>query len=250
MPSDDRNVPTPPSAHPEATLRALREDASAPYRRAGPYAYHFARGKLRADPMFRAILERGLLRQSTHVLDLGCGQALLSAWLLAAERCYARGAWPIGWPEAARAPQVRGIELKAREVSRARCALGEACNVTQADIRCAAFGSADAVVMVDVLHYLRVDAQRDVLRRVRAALPSGGLLLLRVADAAAGLRFRITSCVDKFSMLTRGHGLVTTYCRSVEEWRTLLRDFDFESEAVPMSQGTPFANVLLIARAR
>jgi SAM-dependent methyltransferase len=249
MSGNNPHTPRSPT-HPKVALRALLDDASEPYRRAGRYAYHFARGKLRADPMFRAILERGLLRQCRQVLDLGCGQGLLSAWLLAAERCYARGDWPVGWPEAAQAPQVRGIELKEREVDRARCALGRACDVTQADIRSAAFGSADAVVLVDVLHYLRVEAQRDVLGRVRAALPSGGLLLLRVGDAAAGLRFRITSCVDKFAMLTRGHGLVTTYCRSVEEWRMLLREFDFESEAAPMSQGTPFANVLLIAHAR
>jgi SAM-dependent methyltransferase len=200
--------------------------------------------------MFRAILERGLLQGRGQVLDLGCGQALLFAWLLAAERRCTRGTWPATWPAVTRAPQVRGIELKAHLVNRARRALGHACDVTQADIGSAPFGAADAVMMVDVLHYLPEDAQRTVLQKVRSALPANGVLLLRVGDAAAGPRFFITSCVDKFAMLTHGHGLINTYCRSVTEWQALLREFDFDSEATPMSEGTPFANVLLIAHAR
>ena len=195
-------------------------------------------------------MEQGLLLQSTQILDLGCGQALLAAWLRAAARCWQRGTWPTQWPAARGSPQVRGIELKAREVARARCALGEHCDVTNADIRSAAFGSADAVVILDVLHYIDADAQRDVLRRVRAALPAGGLLLFRVGDAAAGLRFRVTSWVDKFAMFAHGHGWIMTCCRSVPEWRELLSDCGFDSAATPMSHGTPFANVLLIAHAR
>jgi hypothetical protein len=44
--------------------------------------------------------------------------------------------------------------------------------------------------------------------------------------------------------------LVSAYCRSVAQWRILLGECGFESEAVPMSDGTLFANVLLIAHAR
>jgi hypothetical protein len=35
----------------------------------------------------------------------------------------------------------------------------------------------------------------------------------------------------------------------VAQWRVLLNECGFDSEAKPMSQGTPFANVLLIAHA-
>jgi hypothetical protein len=50
-------------------------------------------------------------------------------------------------------------------------------------------------------------------------------------------------------MLTRGQGLVALHCRSIEQWRQLLRDCGFDTRAEPMSHGTPFANVLLIALA-
>ena len=60
---------------------ALIDRASEPYRGAGAFAYNFARGKLRSDPVFCALLERGLLLGRGHILDLGCGQGLLAAWL-------------------------------------------------------------------------------------------------------------------------------------------------------------------------
>jgi SAM-dependent methyltransferase len=228
---------------------ALLDAACEPYRNAGLFAYYFARGKLRADPVYRAILEFGLLQGRARVLDLGCGQGLLAAWLRAAERCYERGSWPRAWPPAPQTLSTRGIELKARDVERARCALGPASEVSQADIRSAAFGVADAVVILDVLHYMAPHAQLEVLQRVRAALPPRGLLLLRVGDAAAGLRFRYGQWSDRLVMLLRGHALVGQHCRSVAQWRGLLRECGFDSEAKPMSQGTPFANVLLIAHA-
>ena len=79
---------------------ALIDRASEPYRNAGLFAYNFARGKLGGDPVFRAVLERGLLVGRGHILDLGCGQGLLAAWLRAAQLCYQSGAWPQGWPPA------------------------------------------------------------------------------------------------------------------------------------------------------
>jgi len=229
---------------------ALLESASAPYLVCGRYAYRFARGKFRHDPAFRAILEHGLLLGRRRILDLGCGQGLLAAWLQAAERCHAHGRWPQRWPPPPTGVSIRGLELRALDVERARRALGTGVEVLQADIRSAEFGSADAVIMLDVLHYLSAEAQRQVVRRVRAALPSGGLLLLRVGNPAGGIRFRFSQWTDRTVMLARGQGWMRLHCRSIAHWRGLLRECGFDSKAVRMSEGTPFANELLIAHAR
>ncbi len=85
----------------------LLDQACEPYRQAGRIAYHLARGKLRGDPVFRAILELGLLRGYPRILDLGCGQGLLAAWLRAAAHCYERGTWPEGARGRAGAPRAR-----------------------------------------------------------------------------------------------------------------------------------------------
>lgn len=229
--------------------QALIDTASAPYRKSGLFAYFFARGKLRSDPVYRAILELGLLRNRARILDLGCGQGLLTAWLRAARRCWSDGKWPASWPEPTNPVAIRGVELMACDVERGRRALGSSYDVVHSDIRHIDFGDVDAVVILDVLHYIPLPAQVDVLERVRRSLPQGGLLLLRVGDASQSLRFRLTQWSDRIILLARGHRHSTVYCRSVAEWTDLLTQLGFSSIATPMSHGTPFANVLLVAEA-
>ena len=69
------------AAPPRADWPALLDAASAPYRRAGPFAWRFARGKLGMDPVFRYLLCEGLIPPHAHVLDIGCGQGLLASLL-------------------------------------------------------------------------------------------------------------------------------------------------------------------------
>ena len=232
--------------------RGLVSAACRPYLRAGPglFAYCFAWGKLRGDPVYRAILERGLLLGRPHILDLGCGQALLTAWLRAAARTQDSGRWPDHWPAAPRPLSIRGVELMARDVERARRALGPDIQIETGDIRELDFGKVDAVVALDVLHYMAPGAQRDVLNRARKSLSTGGLFLLRVSDAESGLRHRYSHWVDTVVMAARGHGGIALHCHGVAEWQSILRESGFESEVQPMSQGTPFSNVLLVAHAR
>jgi hypothetical protein len=51
-------------------------------------------------------------------------------------------------------------------------------------------------------------------------------------------------------LLFRGRASVATHCRSAAQWRELLCECGFEVQATPMSQGTHFANVLLIGYAQ
>jgi len=48
----------------------------------------------------------------------------------------------------------------------------------------------------------------------------------------------------------RGHRLGTLYCRPLSAWLDALDKLGFVVEAQSMSEGTPFANVLLVARLR
>jgi hypothetical protein len=143
---------------------------------------------------------------------------------------------------------LRGVDLAARDIERARHALGG--DFAVGDIRTADYGSADAIVMLDVLHYMPREAQVAVLRRVRATLPAGGLLLTRVGDADGGLPFRFSHWFDKVVMAARGRGFGPLYCRPLREWLTLLGDCGFRTDTLPMQAGTPFANVMLLAYAR
>jgi SAM-dependent methyltransferase len=246
-------------AAPSASVRpgswpGLVDLASAPYRQAGRFAWYFARGKLGRDPVFRAMLERGLLPARARVVDLGSGQGLLASLLAAVDQLAGRpGGWPAGWAPAPAQARYLGVELMPRDVARARralWALGERARFVCGDMCATDLPPADAVVILDVLHYVPHAAQEALLGRVRDALAPHGRLLLRVGDAAQTGGFRISQWVDRVVTLVRGHRVPPTFCRPLSEWVALLEGLGFHVEPLPMSQGTPFANVLLVADLR
>jgi SAM-dependent methyltransferase len=234
---------------PTQAWTSLLDTASAPYRSAGRFAWRFARGKLGMDPVFRHLIEQGHIRPGARVLDIGCGQGLLASLLTSSAALAQQGRWPSAWPPAP--TRVTGIELMPRDVERARTALaslGERAQFVCGDMRHTEFPSVDAVVILDVLHYISVDEQNQVLARVRAALPAGGLLLLRVGDASARRGFAISQWVDAVVTRIRGHRVLPQFGRTLAEWSAQLVQLGFEVRSQPMSAGTPFANVLLIAK--
>lgn len=231
--------------------KRLFDSAVAPYVPAGKFAMHFARGKLSGDPVFREILQRGLIASGTHVVDIGCGQGLLSAWLLAAGDMASDTDWPKDWGTAPRNVSVKGIELMPADVERAKTALKQHANrftFEVGDMCTAAFDKAQTVAILDVLHYVPYAAQEDVLARVRDALSPNGLLILRIGDAAGGWGFKVSNWVDSVVFFMRGHKSSRLYCRSLSEWTTVLQKIGFDVETKPMSEGTPFSNVLMLAR--
>ena len=232
-----------------ATWRSLVGEASAPYRRSGRFAWHFARGKLRWDPVFVHLLSRGVIAPRTRVLDIGCGQGLLASLLGAAARVARDGRWPSGWAEPPLDVRVRGIELQRRNVERARDALGDAAEIVCADMRSAPFAEADTVVILDVLHYVSEPEQDAVLARVRAALPPGGRLLMRIGDASSRAGFAASRWVDRVVTFVRGRGFAPLAGRTLAAWHARLEQLGFAVASEPMHAGTPFANVLIVATA-
>ena len=223
--------------------------ASAPYRAAGHFAYHFARAKLTHDPVFEALLAQGLLSRRAVILDLGCGQGLLAALLLAARAASDSGAWPVHWPPSPQPSVVRGIELVDADRCGARNVRWGAAP-SSSPAMCAGWisvapTSSSFSTCCTTLAYAD---QRAILERAHRALTATGVLLLRVADAAGGVGFALGKLVDRLMLLAGGCGIDRLHCRTAGEWRALLSATRFDSEIVPMSGGTPFANVLIVAK--
>ena len=101
-----------------------------------------------------------------------------------------------------------------KDVDRARVALGYRAEFALGDICNADFGKSDVVIILDVLHYISYEAQEDVLRRIRASLPTGGTFITRIGDAAGGLPFHYSNWVDRTVFFLRGHRLNRIYCRT------------------------------------
>ena len=218
-------------------FRTLAKDAASIYPARDRFGRHFAFGKLTRDPAFAYLLRERLIPVEGSVLDLGCGQGVLAALLVAARAIPKR---------------YTGIDLMQRDVDRAmhvaRAAPEADIKFVTGDIRTTPFPAADAVVVLDVLHYVDYEAQAEVLERVRESLSRGGVLLLRVGDESPGLRFRYTVAIDRLVMALRGHRLERLYSKPVARWRAELEALGFSVTPAPMSEGTPFANVLLVAR--
>ena len=225
----------------------LLDAATAPYRTGGRFTYHFARGKLSRDPVFAFMLREGLIGENADVVDIGCGQGLLASLLTAAAKATH---WPKEWSAAHPLKGYFGIDLMQADITRATAALNHLSprvRFAQGDMCEYAFPACDVVVILDVLHYVPIDAQNAVIDRAIAALRANGRLLLRIGDERGGLGFAVSQWVDRVVTRIRGHRVTPTFCRPLADWVQLLQDKGLNVQAIPMHEGTPFANVLLRA---
>ena len=239
-----------PQAYHGRLHRALMTRASHRYRTGGRFSHGFARGKLWTDPLFIDLLRHGLLPSSGRLLDLGCGQAVLAAWLLAAEQQQAAGGWPDGWPAAPRLSALTCMELMPADVARAQQALADApqVDVRQANIITTPFPQVEVVTILDVLHYFDRQAQHQVLSKIRDCLTPGGRLVARVGNAGSGWRFELSRRVDQVVTTVRGHRWSDLYTQSAADWARDFQALGFETEVLASKGGPPFANTFVIGR--
>ncbi|MEO8278605.1 MAG: class I SAM-dependent methyltransferase [Ideonella sp.] len=236
---------------PDLAWRELMLAVQARYRNCGRFARSFASGKLAWDPVFRHLLEHGYISAGSRVLDIGCGQGLLASLLAGAEEAYRHAGWPAEWPQAPIDCRYHGLELMQRDVERANRALAVFRNrfrIDCADMVAAELPACDVVVILDVLHYVTPPNQQAVLARAHQHLAAGGRLLLRIGDMADRRGFAASQWADRIITAVRGHRVAPTFCRPLDEWTALLEAIGFTHvRSIPMSRGTPFANVLLVA---
>ena len=241
------NAPTP---EPSRAFRAAVERAAQRFRPAGHTPYHFARGKLGGDPIFAGVLRQGLIAPAARIVDIGCGQGVLAALLAEVE---VSSDWPTDWAPPPRGWTLAGFDLRRDAVAAGQRALSDLSarvQLTVGDARAMTLPPSDVAVIFDVLHYIDFAAQEAVLARVADSVVDGGRLLLRVGDAEAGWRFRVTLLGDWLITLVRGTPWPRFWTRPLTQWIALLERLGFDVDAQPMSEGTPFANVLLVATRR
>jgi 2-polyprenyl-3-methyl-5-hydroxy-6-metoxy-1,4-benzoquinol methylase len=192
----------------------------------------YVRGKLRWDPVFRAV-EPLLAASPRPLLDVGCGLGLLGQYLR----------------ESGFRARYLGIDLDARKIGEAQLAARNGL-----DLEFAA-GSATAlpefrgdVALLDVLHYLPAGHQQLALAEAAARVPPGGLLEIRNVVRDASWRFRVTVAQEHFSRALRWMRYPATHFPERDEIEAPLRATGFSTEVRPLWGRTPFNSYLFVAR--
>lgn len=218
--------------------------ASDRYVSASITAWEFARGKLRGDPVYRAVVFGGLLPSGGTLVDVGCGQGLALALLAEAAGMWRGGRWPADPPPLF--DRLIGIELRPRVAAMARRALAADAEVIAADARVRMPASCRAALFFDVLHMMPARDQEAVLQCAATALDPGGCILVREADAAAGGRFRAVMAGNWLKAAFSGNWRQTFHYRTRAEWSGLFAASGFVVDVRGAGEGTPFGNVLFV----
>jgi SAM-dependent methyltransferase len=202
------------------------------YRGCGRFAYGYVAGKLRHDPVYPALLSLAAREHFGGVLDIGCGRGQLGIALL----------------EAGLATQVAGSDRNGAHLRQAEQAAtglpfrAEARDLCQAQT----FPDCDTVLLVDVCYQLDTNSQMQLLRA--AARSAREKILIRTADPELGWRSTLTRGLEQFGRGFWPHSGALVNARPLPEIAAILHEAGFAITVMPCWQGTPFANVLMIAR--
>jgi 2-polyprenyl-3-methyl-5-hydroxy-6-metoxy-1,4-benzoquinol methylase len=213
-------------------LRSILDRTARRYRCCDRFTRHYVAAKLRTDPVHADILALAAQENFGRVIDVGCGRGQLGMALL----------------EAGLAESVLGLDCNDHAIGQARrAAAALAFHAETRDLaRDSSLGPADTVMMIDVLYQLEPAAQDALLRSAAGAAPRR--ILIRTQAPSRTLRFRAILAWERlFRPVWPAAGSHVNRL-SLDRLVNTLRDLGFASVIAPCSRGTPFTNVLLLAR--
>jgi len=124
--------------------------------------------KLELDPLTRAL--EAFDAPLGRVLDVGCGRGQFSLLLRELELT----------------DSVDGFDWDPRKANVAQVAAGADARYAVGDALTAELPPCDTLLLFDVLHYLELPAQRELVERLARSVGEGGRLLIREMDGHAG----------------------------------------------------------------
>ena len=202
--------------------------------------FHYVRTKLLGDPIAKLIADiagdtPGSLGE---IADIGTGRGQLPILLLELGR--ATKAWGVDWDadkiaaavKAAASPRDDGAALPVEFAA--------------GDARTCDPPAADTVLLIDLIHYFRIEEQDAILARAAAAVRPGGRLLVREADTERGLRSFATLLEELVFTALRFNRGERVKLRPAREIVARLEAAGLACAIRPAWGKTPFSNVLII----
>ncbi len=196
--------------------------------------YYYTLVKLRTDPLYPGAL--AALRGSTApVLDLGCGLGLFVHALRS---------------DGQRMPYF-GVDIDADKIARgrdiaARTGLADT-RFEVLDLGAGMPAHAGSVAILDVLQYLSLERQRELLDSAIAMLVPGARMVIRTGLADASRRGRTTRITDRLAHTIGWMQEVPKQYPTRERLLAQLEGAGLSPEFRPLYGNTPFNNWLVVA---
>jgi SAM-dependent methyltransferase len=192
----------------------------------------YAGSKLRSDPVYDAVVAR-LANHPQPIFDLGCGIGLLGFYLR----------------EIGIDVPVRGVDHDAKKVAAATAIAKryEGLDFRTGDAR-EPLPPGWNVVALDILHYFTDGEQNAILRSIAAAVPPGGVAIIRDAVRDGSLRYKLTAAQETFSRLIRWLKAERLNFPTRTQIEQPFLALGYENEVVPLWGRTPFNNYLFVFR--
>lgn len=221
-----RRAGSEPSPIETARKRTLARYASAP-----PADRYYVAAKLRTDPALNEVAALGPLGD---VLDAGCGRGQLGLCLA----------------ELGHVSSLSGFDFDARKVEVARAAAGERAQFEVGDLQTHELAPSDTILLMDVLHYLPIEAQDRLLARAASKLRPGGRIVVREVDAASGRKSFLTRAFEGVATrLGYNRSAGALGFRALADIAKALENAGLSCESAARDGTSLLENRLLVARA-
>ncbi|WP_394837801.1 DUF2062 domain-containing protein [Pendulispora rubella] len=200
------------------------------YARGRRFTRGYVTSKMTHDPVVRAVLDLAKAGGFGAVADVGCGRGQLGIALL----------------ESKGASSVGGVDWDAAKIAEAtKASEGLAATFAVGDLREAPREACDTALLIDVLHYFTEEEQDALLTRVAGLARSR--IVIRDLDPDRGWRSQVTRLQETITTGLRVNRGARLCIRPISAATRVLEAHGFRTEITPCWQGTPFANVLLVA---
>ncbi len=224
-----RRAPAAATTDGEAELEAAIQRTIQRYRTAPIGDRIYVAMKLHSDPLTRLLA--ALPGNFGSVLDAAAGRGQFGLLL-----------WELG-----RSRRLSGFDSDGRKVAVAKRAAAESAHFETLDLLELDERQVDTLLLIDVLHYLTLPEQDELLRRA-ARCVTRGRIVIRELDAGNAARSAVTRGLEWIAKVSGyNRGRAGRHYRPAREIVAQLTLAGFSCEVLGASEGTPFANVLIVA---
>lgn len=168
--------------------RYFREKLIYNYIYKGPVLEWYMRIKTKLEKNYQVFHE--LVPQQGKILDIGCGYGFMS--------------YMLSFTSAQR--QITGIDYDEDKIDTANNCFSKTAmiNFVHSDVMGFEFERYDAIILADMLHYLKPEEQKQVIKKCIDNLNAGGMIIIRDGDADKAAQHKKTKLTEYFSTRVLG----------------------------------------------